>query len=74
MRLTGRFPENPSTYVAFAETTMSETDFLRALVRRSGSADCSDINNVFVSATNQGYSATHYLEQFPLGDVAEIHL
>jgi uncharacterized protein (UPF0276 family) len=66
--------ENPSTYIAFSESTMSETDFLRELVRRSGSGLLFDVNNVFVSATNQGYSAAGYLAEFPLSHVGEIHL
>ena len=46
--------ENPSTYVVFAESTMAETDFLREIARRTGCGLLLDINNVFVSATNQG--------------------
>lgn len=66
--------ENPSTYVAFSGSTMSETDFLGALVRRSGCGLLLDVNNVFVSATNQGFSAVDYLAEFPLSHVGEIHL
>ena len=66
--------ENPSTYVAFAQSTMSETDFIRALVQRTGCGLLLDVNNVFVSATNHGYSACSYLAEFPLPDVREIHL
>ncbi len=66
--------ENPSTYVVFPESTMSETDFIRELVRRSGCGLLLDVNNVFVSATNHGYSALAYLDDFPLQDVGEIHL
>ncbi|MER9049137.1 DUF692 domain-containing protein [Mesorhizobium sp. M0923] len=66
--------ENPSTYVLFAESTMSETDFIRELVRRSGCGLLLDVNNVFVSATNHGYSARSYLADFPLEHVGEIHL
>jgi uncharacterized protein len=66
--------ENPSTYIAFSESTMSETDFLRALARRSGCGLLLDVNNVFVSATNQGYSPADYLADFPLSHVGEIHL
>ncbi len=66
--------ENPSTYLNFAESTMSETEFLRALVRRSGCGLLLDINNVFVSATNQGYWPAGYLADFPLDCVGEIHL
>jgi uncharacterized protein (UPF0276 family) len=66
--------ENPSTYVLFSQSSMSETDFLRELVRRSGCGLLLDVNNVFVSAANHGYSALGYLVDFPLGHVGEIHL
>ncbi len=66
--------ENPSTYVAFASSTMSETDFIRAIARRTGCGLLLDVNNVFVSATNHGYAALDYLSDFPLAEVREIHL
>jgi uncharacterized protein len=66
--------ENPSTYVAFAESTMAETDFLREIARRTGCGLLLDINNVFVSATNQGYDPHRYLADFPLRAVGEVHL
>jgi uncharacterized protein len=66
--------ENPSTYVAFRESTMSETDFIRSVSRRTGCGLLLDVNNVFVSATNHGFSALDYLSDFPLADVGEIHL
>jgi uncharacterized protein (UPF0276 family) len=66
--------ENPSTYLAFAESTMSETDFLAELVRRTGCGLLLDVNNVFVSATNQQTDPMAYVEAFPLDAVGEIHL
>jgi hypothetical protein len=66
--------ENPSTYLAFRESTMSETDFIRRVATRTGCGLLLDINNVFVSATNHGYSARDYLADFPLAEVGEIHL
>jgi len=66
--------ENPSTYVRYRESTMSETDFIRAVARRTGCGLLLDVNNVFVSATNHGYSASEYLAEFPLAAVGEIHL
>lgn len=66
--------ENPSAYLAFAETTMSETDFIRSVAARTGCGLLLDINNVFVSATNHGFSALDYLADFPLARVGEIHL
>ena len=66
--------ENPSTYVVFPESTLSETDFLRELVRRTGCGLLLDVSNVFVSATNHGYSPLDYIADFPLAQVGEIHL
>lgn len=66
--------ENPSTYLVFTETTMSETDFIRSIAARTGCGLLLDINNVFVSATNHGFSALDYLADFPLSRVGEIHL
>lgn len=66
--------ENPSTYVAFASSTLSETEFIRAVVRRTGCGLLLDVNNVFVSATNRGFSAAAYLDELPLEQVGEIHL
>ena len=56
--------ENPSTYVLFRESTMSETDFIRAVARRTGCGLLLDVNNVFVSATNHGFSPLDYLVRF----------
>ncbi|MEM7438497.1 MAG: DUF692 domain-containing protein [Pseudomonadota bacterium] len=66
--------ENPSTYVAFAESEMSEIAFLTAVAERTGCGLLLDVNNVFVSATNQGYSPEGYIDAFPLHLVGEIHL
>jgi uncharacterized protein len=66
--------ENPSTYVAFAESTMNEVDFLREIVRRAGCGLLLDVNNVFVQATNHGFDARDYLDSFPAEHVGEIHL
>ncbi len=66
--------ENPSTYVVFPQSTMSETEFIRKLVQRTGCGLLLDVNNVFVSATNHGYTALAYLAEFPLDHVGEIHL
>ncbi len=66
--------ENPSTYLTFAENEMSEIDFLKAVVRRTGCGLLLDVNNVFVSATNQNADAYDYINAFPLHAVGEIHL
>jgi uncharacterized protein len=66
--------ENPSTYVAFAETSMSEVEFLREIVRRTGCGLLLDVNNVFVQAANHDFEASVYLDGFPAEHVGEVHL
>ena len=66
--------ENPSSYLAFAESTLSETEFLSELVRITGCGLLLDVNNVFISATNLGLSAQQYIDAYPLAHVGEIHV
>lgn len=66
--------ENPSTYVAFADSTMSEIEFLTQVVERSGCGLLLDVNNVYVSAVNHDYRPQDYIDAFPLACVGEIHL
>jgi hypothetical protein len=66
--------ENPSTYVRFTDDEFPETEFLRAIVRRTGCGLLLDVNNVYVSARNHGFDAAAYLDAFPVEHVGEIHL
>ncbi|MDH6230754.1 uncharacterized protein (UPF0276 family) [Mesorhizobium soli] len=66
--------ENPSTYLAFAESTFSETDFIAEVVRRTGCGLLLDVNNVHVASTNQQWDAEAYIDAYPLAHVQEIHL
>jgi uncharacterized protein (UPF0276 family) len=66
--------ENPSTYLAFDENEMLETEFLKEITKRTGCGLLLDVNNVFVSATNQQTDPRGYLAVFPLHAVGEIHL
>ena len=53
--------ENTSTYVTFEEDEMTEWDFISEVCVR---ADCDillDVNNIYVSAFNHGFSADEYL-------------
>jgi uncharacterized protein (UPF0276 family) len=66
--------ENVSSYVTFTHATMPEWEFLAAVAE---AADCGlllDVNNVYVSAVNHGFSAEEYLAGLPLGRVGQIHL
>ncbi|MDP1534757.1 MAG: DUF692 domain-containing protein, partial [Rubrivivax sp.] len=66
--------ENPSTYVEFAASTLSEKQFLTAVLQRTGCGLLLDVNNVHVSCTNHGRDAWTYIEALPLAAVGQIHL
>lgn len=66
--------ENPSSYLAFDESTWTETAFLAELTRRTGCGLLLDVNNVFISATNLSYTPQGYLDAYPLDAVGEIHV
>ena len=66
--------ENPSLYVALEGHEFEETEFLGELARRSGCGLLLDVNNVFVSAANLGFSAEAYIDRVPAEAVGEIHL
>jgi uncharacterized protein len=66
--------ENPSTYVAFGATTMTEIQFLSEVAQRTGCGLLLDVNNVHVSAANHGFDATAYINAFPMQHVGEFHL
>ena len=66
--------ENPSTYVAFSTSDMSEIEFLKEVVRRTGCGLLLDVNNVFVQATNHDFDPNDYIDAFPADHVGEVHL
>ena len=66
--------ENVSSYVRFRQDEMTETDFLRELVRRTGCAILLDVNNLYVNQCNHGEDAFEALGRIPTDAVAEIHL
>ena len=66
--------ENPSTYVEFSASTMSESHFLREVVKRTGCGLLLDVNNAHVSCVNHGRDAMAFIDDLPLDAVGEIHL
>jgi uncharacterized protein (UPF0276 family) len=66
--------ENPSSYVGFSSSSMSEVQFLTELAARTGCGLLCDVSNVFLSAANMGYDAYAYIDAFPAHAVAELHL
>jgi uncharacterized protein (UPF0276 family) len=66
--------ENPSSYLEFAASHMSENEFM---VQMAEKADCGillDINNIYVSAFNHNFDAKEYIDSIPAERIVQIHL
>ncbi|WP_295137311.1 DUF692 domain-containing protein [uncultured Reyranella sp.] len=66
--------ENPSCYLGFRHSTLSEPEFLAEVVRRSGCGLLLDANNVVVTAHNLRLDPAGWLEDLPVHAVTEYHL
>jgi len=66
--------ENPSHYLHIDGHEWDEIDFLAELSRRTDCKLLLDINNVYVSSRNLGFSAADWIDRFPQALVGEIHL
>lgn len=66
--------ENPSSYLTFPEDEMTEWEFMTEMAKRTGCYILLDINNIYVSAHNHGFSADNYLAGIPADRVRQIHL
>lgn len=66
--------ENPSTYLEFQNSTMTEWAFLSALVEKTNCGLLLDVNNVYVSAYNHGFSAENYINNLPHKNIVQIHI
>lgn len=66
--------ENPSTYVAFRGSSLTEWDFLTEVARRADCGILLDLNNLYVSARNHGFDPLRYLEAIAGDRVGQIHL
>lgn len=66
--------ENPSSYLRYQHSTISEWAFLREVQQRTECRLLLDLNNIHVSAFNHGFDPYHYLDAIPAHAVDEIHL
>jgi len=66
--------ENPSRYLRFRHSPISEPMFLDELVQRTGCGILLDVNNVYVSCNNFDEDAYAYLDALPRDAIEEIHL
>jgi len=66
--------ENPSSYLNFDSSVMSEWEFLTRMSQRTGCDLLLDVNNIFVSASNHGFDADEFFAGIPVERVRQIHL
>lgn len=75
--------ENLSAYIGFASSDMPETEFLSALVQRTGGQLLVDVNNLYVNALNARLAGScsdpvraccAWLDQLTPGAVGQIHV
>ena len=66
--------ENVSAYLRFAESSLSEAQFLAALAQEADCLLLLDVNNLYVNHVNHGEELHAYLTALPLDRVSEIHL
>jgi uncharacterized protein (UPF0276 family) len=66
--------ENVSAYARFAESELAEWEFLGEVAERADCLVLLDVNNVYVSAANLGFSAEAYVDALPRGRVAQLHV
>lgn len=66
--------ENPSTYVSFQSTDIPEPEYLARVAAATGCGILLDVNNIYVSARNNGFDAKDYIKNISGELVGEIHL
>lgn len=66
--------ENVSAYLGYRHSTLSEPEFLTALVATTGCGLLVDVNNLYVNQANLGIDARAWLAAIPAAAVREAHL
>ncbi|HLI56546.1 MAG TPA: DUF692 family protein, partial [Actinomycetota bacterium] len=66
--------ENPSTYLSYAASTLSEWEFLARMATESGCGLLLDANNVYVSARNNDFDPVSYIASLPHERIVQMHL
>ncbi len=66
--------ENVSSYVEFNASEMTEWEFLSQVCQATGCYLLLDINNIYVSARNHGFSATDFIQAVPADRIMQFHL
>lgn len=66
--------ENPSSYVTFADSTLTEWEFLTRMAEETNCGLLLDVNNVYVSSVNHDFDPLEYVRSVPHERVVQFHL
>ncbi|HZZ28666.1 MAG TPA: DUF692 domain-containing protein [Pirellulales bacterium] len=66
--------ENPSSYVTFAASSMSEWEFLSCVAEETNCGLLLDVNNVYVSSINHDFDPAEYIGNLPYPRIVQMHL
>jgi len=66
--------ENVSSYMEYADSSMSEWDFLSRVANEANCHILLDVNNIYVSSINHEFDPLDYLKAIPKERVVQIHL
>lgn len=66
--------ENVSSYAEFRSDEMSEWEFYTSVVESADVFMMLDVNNIYISSRNHGFSPQEYIRNLPLERVIQIHL
>ena len=66
--------ENVSSYVTYADSSLTEWEFLSEVAQQSDCLVLLDVNNIYVSSHNHGFDARDFLDGIPAHRVQQFHL
>lgn len=66
--------ENPTAYLHYKDSVLTEWDFLNQITRKTGCGLLLDLNNIYVNSVNHGFDPDGYLDNIALDTVGELHL
>jgi uncharacterized protein len=66
--------ENPSTYVGFTGSTLSEWEFISRMAEEANCGLLLDVNNVYVSSVNHDFDPEEFIRSVPHERVVQFHL
>ncbi len=66
--------ENPSTYVGFTGSTLSEWEFIAQMAEQANCGLLLDVNNVYVSSVNHDFDPEQFIRSVPHERVVQFHL